>query len=505
MYDLIKPLRNRLRNIELQSLLELIHSIQMGHEDDLLIRYQISPEEKREVFRWELHLLAREAILHSSIGRGKKADRPEIANLVDKLRLISEGISKKTIGSRDDALRALHPLVHQQTRWQNKRDWDRFYRVYCIYKQPDLQQTLYRVVGIRLQSIYTMMLAVAGGVVRSSSRIVSTNDYGCANVFAEERDAFFALVGAPLAKIQEAARKLAKDDESWAFTWNPLEGSPLIQLSPDFPHQYLCPFPEFLLRRATDSLFFDLMKSDEAPGKAYGAAYQSYVGDVLKAQFRNDEHKVLEEREYRVGKDRKDGVDWVVTDLTGHLMVECKARRLPVDAKAATKGEALDRAIGDMAKSVLQHYKNINDALNGRTHWQPDGKPVFAMVVTLDNWNIVAPHVVEALDDGVRVLLDRAGLASLASSVPFVIASIDALESFGQAVAQIGIDAFFSGVSSLPSRHSGLLSHAYNAFPEVRVDYKRLFESAGQEMLGHLSQFMVMPGAHLSTKTNLQA
>lgn len=501
MYDLYKPLRNHVRALELQAFLELIHEVQRGYENAAEIRLRdTSSGAMVDIYRWELHLLAREALLHASLGTSKKQpSKQDLFRLINDVRHISEGISQKTINSGAEAMRAFHPLIHQQARWQHTRDWDRFCRVFSIYHRDDVHRLLHAVLGVRLRTIFTLTFAIAGCALRTP-RILATNDYTFMDISAEERDAYFAMVGASHASLRDSIKKSANYNGRWAYTWNPLEATPLIQLRKHRPCEYLCPLPELLLRRATDSLFFDLTKSEESYSNPYGMAFQGYVGDVLRAQFKGPTHHVFEEREYWVGRNRKDGVDWIVSDATGHLMLECKTRRIRVDAKAVVGGDSLTNAIKDIADAVVQHYKNVDDALQGKTHWKPDGKPVFPIVVTFDDWYLFAPHVVEMLQTQVREQLSKIALAELLESSPFIVTSIAEFELAGQAIAQIGICRFCSSRVNLPDRHYGLSMHISQDFPDIKVEYRRLFPGSDQEMFAHLAHLMNLPGTPASNE-----
>jgi hypothetical protein len=87
------------------------------------------------------------------------------------------------------------------------------------------------------------------------------------------------------------------------------------------------------------------------------------------------------------------GVDWVLSDSTGHLFIESKAKRLTVSAKTLSDTVALDKDLAVMASVVVQHYRNIRDAIDGKTRWAPDGLPVYSLVLTLEDWFIFSPHV----------------------------------------------------------------------------------------------------------------
>lgn len=496
IYDLYKPFRNSLRKFDLQALLLLIWDVQRRFGDSVDIEFRSGfGDAVGSIFKWELHLLAREALLHSTIGRAQQQPSyHDLIKLINHIRRITEGISLRTVSSGDGAMRALHPLIHQQARWQYTRDWDRFYRIFRIYNRDDLRPLLEQVVGVRLSTIYTLAFAIAGSATRSAW--TSSNlDYKFLGISAEERDAFFAMVSADHVVICGEFKTRQRYDEGWPFSLNPLEQTPLVRLRADRPHEYLCPLPELLLRRTTESLFFDLGKSETPFNNPYGMAFQAYVGDVLRAQFTGSIHRVMEEQTYKISKKKlKHGVDWIVSDPTGHIMFECKARRMKIEAKATADGETLTKSLEALADLVVQHYKNVEDALLERTHWKPDSQPVFPVIVTLEDWYLFSPHVIDRLHSLVREKLVELKLASMLETSPFIVVSIAELETAGQAIAQIGIGRYFSSLVAKPNPHFGQRSHAAQEFPDTKVDYQRLFSRSDQEMFGHLAPFMELPG-----------
>lgn len=496
IYELYKPLRNELRKIDTQGLLIILWHAAKVPLDGAVIKLKNKFGRVFDIFPWEIYLLAREAVLQSvSDKKRKQVQTDDVFKLVNHLRRISNDTSKKTINSVESALRSLHPLIHQQARWQNSREWERFHRAFRIYNRDDVRPLLENKLGMRISTIYSLTFAIAGGAAKSPG-VLSNIDYTFMDISANERDAYFAAFGASLSNIRDEIEQRQQYDERWAFTWNPLEGTPLIKLSDDFPHQYLCPFPQFLLRRATDSLFFDLAKSEEDFVNPYGMAFQVYVGDVLLAQFKGPIHRLLEEQTYNATKKLlKHGVDWIVSDASGHIMFECKTRRLRVDAKAVADGGDLTKSIVDLAVIVVQHYKNLQDALQGLTRWRPDEKPVYLFVVTLEDWYLFAPHVIEQLDSLVHERLSKLGLEHLLSSSPFIVTSVAELETAGQAIAQIGIHKFCENRVASGNSHFGLSMHAPQAFPDIKVKYERLFSSSSKEMLGHLSHLLDLPGS----------
>jgi len=47
---------------------------------------------------------------------------------------------------------------------------------------------------------------------------------------------------------------------------------------------------------------------------------------------------------------------------------------------------------------VAQNYRNIQDALDGKTEWVNDGLPSYPLILTLEDWYIFSPRVKLILD-----------------------------------------------------------------------------------------------------------
>lgn len=82
--------------------------------------------------------------------------------MVDHIRRISEGISARTISSVDDAMRALHTLIHQQARWQYPQDEARMFRAFHIYNDPELAPIFERITDLSVREMFFLAMGIAG-------------------------------------------------------------------------------------------------------------------------------------------------------------------------------------------------------------------------------------------------------------------------------------------------------------------------------------------------------
>jgi hypothetical protein len=141
----------------------------------------------------------------------------------------------------------------------------------------------------------------------------------------------------------------------------------------------------------------------------------------------------------------KHGVDWILSDGSATLFVECKTKRLIQAAKVATAVTAIRQEIGILADAVVQLYKNMADALDGKTSWSPDGNPVFPIVLTLEDWYLFSPMIFEILHSGVIEGIQRAGLSiGMVEAMPYTIASVRESERVGPVISEVGVKPFFT-------------------------------------------------------------
>jgi len=263
---LYRPLQAHLLRLDLRELLRLIWIAQLQTGESGVWDVRTATGSIGSIFYWDLMVLSREALVNSTPIRRQLPTMADLLKLANRVRSIEESISRQTIASGDDALKAMHALVHQQARWQHTREWDRMYRAYRIYSHSELQPFLERAIGMRLSSAWTLALAIAGGANRSDV-ISSRDDYRVIGVTTEEQKRFFRLVGAHRCRIKRRLESSRRMDAGWARSWNALEATPLVRLHTERLWEYLCPMPSLLLSRFSEGLFYDLVEGKESFGK----------------------------------------------------------------------------------------------------------------------------------------------------------------------------------------------------------------------------------------------
>jgi hypothetical protein len=269
----------------------------------------------------------------------------------------------------------------------------------------------------------------------------------------------------------------------WLYAWNPLEATPLVGIDRCRPDRVVCPLPIHLLRRTSTGIFYDLVKLPDFDN-AFGDSFQVYVGEVIEFACKPSRFTILPEEPYYIGSKKFHGVDWVVSDESGHLFIEAKTKRLTLGAKILSTGGALECDLITMATAIVQHYQNIQRALDGKTRWQPDGRPIYPMILTLEDWFMFSPRIIETLKNHVVRLLGKLGISEQAlADMPYTIASAHEFEVATQVAAQVGVHRLMGEKTSSEERHWSLLPFIRNRFADemkgvnwmiFEKDWKRL-------------------------------
>jgi hypothetical protein len=484
MYDNYKPFRNFIRQFPVGETLGqiwfLASHLSGGGQSSHLVSFPDRPglplKLNEMIYFWDLELLAREIVMNgSTTGSRSLALWRDFSRAINFIREIDNEVSRRW--SREGTvLRELHRIIHRQFPWQRPASVGSIMRYLKIFGGSELEPLLVAKTGLPIRKFFQLSFAVSGHLLKGAGINTMTN-YSEIGVSTEESTRFFETITAPLPVLRERTKAAQHYDDGWLYAWNPLQATPLVSFDPHHPERALCPLPPYLLRRVTDGLFYDLVN---LPGfdNAFGDAFQNYVGMVLRELLKPPRFDVSAEEPYHVGKRyRKDGVDWTVMDETANLFIECKTKRLRQDAKFIISGTGLNDAMDALGGYIVQHYKNIIDALAGKTHWQRNERPSFALITTLEDWWIFPPPIVAALDESVERNLAKANIdKEILTRVPYVVASIDEVELGCQIIAEVGIQPFFGAKADAEFRGWSLSPFFQQKFPEqARRANRRIF------------------------------
>ncbi len=498
IYDAYKPLRNSLRNFSLeQSLIDiwafgchLTDNVPLPPHFDLRNIYgrpvSLTMNGDWPVYSWELETLAREAIINSSTTSGKGlATLKGITDAISHIRRIDNQISANhtsaTATEDFDIFEVLQRLTNRQFPAQTPTTLDTLIRYHKIFGATAIENIVINKIGMTVTQLYQFGFAIVGRVM-SQPGLTTRTDYNCIGISREQSDKLFTLFSISL----EALRKNLKEKESfnddWLYTLNALQSTPLISIFPAHPDRLICPLPTLLLKRITSGLYYDLVSAPGFP-QLFGDAFQAYVGEVIEECCPAPQFSLIPEESYHVGKDLKHGADWIVTDDSANLFVECKTKRLTYDAKFLTQGHDFSGQLDVMVDAIVQNYKNIVDATSGKTPWTPNERPIYPLIVTLEDWFFINFTATKIIRERVSTKLLAAGLsADMLDTMPYSIMSVADLEMAGQVISETGIHGFFSLKCDSTHRDWGMMGFIQTQFLALGKRPRPLFIKDWQKL-----------------------
>jgi hypothetical protein len=391
------------------------------------------------LLQWEFEVLAREIILN-----GDKHGRRSIASWNDVSREINaiKRIENECWKGREDGdvLYELVRIAHRQFPWQRGINQPHIARYARLYESAELDEMVRAEYGMSHAEMLQLSVSLSGHFLNSwSIDLPIRNELN--SVPADVCDAFVRKFSLSVSELREEYRKNAQYGINWAYSFDPLRSKPLIRLTQDVA---ICPIPNFLLRRATSEVYFDLVKDQTAFAKNFGPAVQQLVGDVAIRSNLSGRFTVIAETRYGSSKTPKDSADWIIEDETAALFVECKGTRARYQGISdLTDRRFIDAEFERLRKFTLQLYKTLNDALSGAyPNWKSKGKPVYPLIVTLEDWQTIGIQVDRIVIAPLKAELAAAGIdPAIVERHPPSFCSVETFEMLAGVCDAVGLEA----------------------------------------------------------------
>ena len=449
MFELYKPFRNRLRHVSIKHSLETVFYFMRWLDFDVSLPEHLSPPPfwsprnrmLSGLLQWEFEVLAREIILN-----GDKYAERNISTWNDVSREINavKAIENECWRERQegDILYELVRISHRQFPWQRGINRPHVARYSRLYEHAGLDEMVRSQFEMSHREILQISLALTGHLLDESTiRLPLRNELN--GVPPRVCDAFVRKFSSSITELRDAYRSNASYGINWAYTFNPLRSKPLIRLSDDL---VICPIPMFLLRRATSEIYFDIVKDQQSFARNFGPAVQDLVGEIARLSDVRDRFTIIPEVRYGSAKAPKDTADWLIQDETATLFVECKGARPRYQGISdLTDRHFIDDEFARLRNFTLQLYKTLHDALRGRyPTWKSNGKPIYPLIVTLEDWQTFGVHVASVIIDPLKVELKSIGINPIiVDQHPPTFCSVETFEMVMRVCNEVGLEAVF--------------------------------------------------------------
>lgn len=454
---------------------------------DVEFHNSFTADGKHQPYCWQLETLIREVVLNSSEAnrRGRSLRKwADLANIVDELRGLEDRLHEDSI-SQDNILRELFRIAHQQFPWQRRPTTRTVGRYYRIFNTEQIDTICRAQTTLSIAQVYAIGSGL-WGLFTNKPFTKLPMESTIKGIDAQDISAFTSRFGCELYALRRLIKEQHVVDDTFSLDNRRLRAHPLIVYRYGGVDYAVCPLPTLLYWRFTSGLYYDLMAEPEFYN-AFGASFQAFIGEVLKRALSATSIKLLPEEKYGPKGKSKDTIDWLMLDKGAAVFVECKTKRLRLDAKInLLSTEALIADIGILADAVVQVYATIRDYREGRYPSLPYDKSlrIYPMIVTLENWYPLGNPVLSELEKAVQARLAEKKLPpDMSRELPYVIAAAEEFEVAAQIIAKVGCERFFEGFRDKQYQGwmlEGYMSHAFKAENNAAVD---LFAGTYEEIL----------------------
>lgn len=479
MYDLYKPLRNKLREHDVWSgLAAVYHFMQLLQFKRPLPPALRFPELAWKspydlgIFEWEMLNLGRELILNSGPTGRSMMNWDAVAGGINLIKRIENQQWGRDAGE-DDIFYELVRIANRQFDWQGGLNTALVSRFFMIIDDPRVRPQVIDEFGMTPTELYQITLSLAGHFLgRPTLDLPVQNQVNAVAPQATAR--LLDRLSLTLPEHREKTRALTSYDLNWAYNPSSLVEFPFVRL----PRSVLCPAPALFLERMTKGIYFDLVRRGADFANSYGFAFEDYVAKVVRAADPPGRLNLEGSRKYGPSNARKDSVDWLVWDDEAVLFVECKAGRVKLGGKIDLADRlVMESEMGKLAAFIGQTYQTLSHALDGQYgFWEPAGRKIYPMIVTLDNWQRFGFLITDLLANLVTENLRARGVdPALVEAHPYTVCAIEDFEQAIQIISRRGVETVMARKIDGEQRLWDLKAVLLNFFQDDSASVRPLF------------------------------
>ena len=454
VFELYKPFRNQLRNLELMDALYVIWgfarnlTFDLPLPDDIQRPQRFNPRSDKNTRRYrgindfELEFLYKEMLLHAVPDLPAKHDPKQVDTLAKLVNYMRHNLSNQIdakYADRDLIMVNFNRTFHQQFKWQQSYTRNAIFRYYKIFAAPEVGHLVQQVYGLTTWELFVLgffFFRITGDQFKNRHPYPSRFD----RLDNEMVTRFFRVFAATIPEIRQEIEQHQQMNENLMYAFNPVTVRPILIHGGYF----VCPVPLLLFWQVTSGTYYAIVK-EKGFNHAFGAAFENYVGEVI--------HKVNKGRfivypEVTYGKPEKKSVDWLVEEPGCLLFIECKAKRMTLNARTnAGLTEGLTADLHKMADFVLQLYKSLLEYLDGNYPHRPfdPDLTIHLLVLTFEPWYLeYNMDLRQIIRERVMVLFLENDLdPGLLEQYPYQVSSIEEFESDLQIIHEIGIAEYY--------------------------------------------------------------
>lgn len=496
LFTYYKPLRNHLYKIKVDDGLFVVWAFvqhlqfDQGFPTEVEVIQEFKDADYIQKIRWsspwELETLAKEVILnsHESVAEKSLTKWNYLSGALNKLKALENEIGGQYT-NQDNILVEMFRIAHRQFPWQMNPNGNFIIRHHKIFGTTDMSTIIEETTGLNTKDLYTIGMVFIGAYLNRLA-IRQPINVEVRNITTEKIDKFLKIFSISLADLKKYLKSEHQLNSKYGYAYSTLRARPIIDMNYRGEQCFVCPLPTLLFWQITNGIYYSIYKHKQFD-KSFGASFQGYVGDVVYKALGDGKIQVLPERQYKIGKDSKDSIDWIVSDGDAALFIECKTKRLIFTAKSELEDQqAIQSELNKMSDFIVQCYKTISDYQAGHyPHLAHDASlKIYPLIVTLEHWYVFGSKFLTSLDQLVTQKMSDLNLdLQLLKNAPFAICSVEDFEVVAQLVGVVGIRNFMEAKVSDPEKREWEFGPYINTeFKDQTKHIKSLFNDEYDEL-----------------------
>jgi hypothetical protein len=447
-FEDFKPIRNKLRELNLFDSLEVLRQYALIQNSDPLKRSLPNIEQGKinYIMPNEVDFLLVNSMIYSSeLPCSKKLSqvltRGRILSLV---KVIEDKIDSN--GMNQDVWLWLNSYLHNQWKQKSGHIFEQIYRYYTIFSQDKMSEHIESVLGIS----YKMFVICAFWLYarfsdkwKESKQFLLSIEDDASPFYYQNMQKTISILSLPLYKLREMLKASVRYDHN-IFNYH---NSPhLVYPIMDYGEYLYCPVPQYLLKQLTAGIYYIADIPNANLQNSFGNGFEKYVGEILQC-YNKSRFNIIPEIAYKKKQNKNKSSDWIVVDQNAIIFIECKTKRLRCESKELLSiTNELEKDIQDISNGVFQLYKVYEDYKSNKiSELVYNSDFIFIpILITLEDWFAGLPSFDEKISSNVRekLILEKIDLEAF-DKFKYKIISVSSFERDFQIMASEGIGNYF--------------------------------------------------------------
>lgn len=339
---------------------------------------------KLESLTSEFFKIEKEGIKKGKIRRLRCDDFQVFAQVYNALKDLENAEAGLTL-QKFSVLMELHRIGQKQFEWQRGyMNATLLYKYGFIYGGKEASTYFHSKYGFEISKFVHFGFAVCSQLMQRPTTAVRSAEYAGIGITKNEFEAMLPLIALEVTTVRKQVANLHRSNIPTEYQPSFLRMHPCIWFRGE--GDLIAPLPALVMNRITSGLFYDLVSGPQSLKTEIGLRFEKYTAQLLDRML--SKLGVSESFKYSVKKNPVDSPDICVSeDGVIVLVCECKARRMPFDAKfgMALAGQSED-LLDELAKGVFQIWRFFAHLRRSLVPNKTSSPAAIGVLFTLDTW-----------------------------------------------------------------------------------------------------------------------